>query len=420
MLCLLCGCLKCKESGKFNIPNLAKLKELVYILYLTMVILGFLCYTPIMATLPEKMVVTMKERVFFIAMPKQQVFDPASFPPDLSRVADVMVPLNGEDGAIRIAVWAAPPLYPSEVLPPMWLLCFPGATYRGLAYYDRQVAGATQWTWSMVRFLAQQGIGSLIVDTIGTGESCGVLSGEQITRQVAVNAYDHLVKELRDRLTSGTLVEGLAAVDSQRLWLAGVGHSLGGFLLVQTQSQWESFDALAVLGWGYHPANPLPDTGVESEALVHGWMQRAHNGFVSDLRLLLHPFLYSPDVPEELREADEADATVMPLGLLMSVMQQEGWREQASRISCPVYLGFAQTDVVNNPRIEPAAYSAATSITLFIQEGAAHCANFAQSRFTLWSDLAGWCRLRAVQDKGSGAFPFVITSSRNIRQGSFD
>lgn len=347
---------------------------------------------------------------------QKQVSDQSSFPAVLSRVADVRVPLDGESGDVAIAVWVVPPLNVSELLPTMWILCFPGATYRGLAYYDRQVPGYTDWTWSMARFLAQQGIGSVILDNVGTGESRVALPGERITCQFVADVYRQVVAQVRERLLTGTLFPGSGP--ASRLWLAGVGHSLGGFLLVQTQSQCEAcFDGLAVLGWGYHPANSLPDTGVEPEALIHGWVQRAQNGYVLDVRSLLRPFLYSSEVPEVLIRADEDDATVVPLGLLMDVMQPGGRSEQsqspAGRIHCPVYLGYGETDVVPNPRIEPAAFSAAVSITLFIQEGAAHCTNFAEGRFTLWHDLAGWCRLRAVQRKGRGAIPFATASGQH-------
>jgi len=347
-------------------------------------------------------------------MQKHEGSDSASFSSPY-RVDDVIVSLDGESDAIGVAAWVVPPLVESELLPAMWLLCFPGSTYRGLAYFDRQVPGSVDWAWSMVRFFAEQGIGSVIMDNVGTGESHMALSGERITRQFVACVYRQVVAQVRERLCTGTLLPERGPVPPSRLWLCGVGHSMGGYLLVQTQGtqdQGACFDGVAILGWGCHPANPLPDTGVEPEALQQGWVQRAQNGYVHDLRALLRPLLYSPDVPEDLIRADETDGTVVPLGLLIDLIQPGVSSEPAARIRCPVYLGYGAADVVPNPRMEPAAYSAAASITLFIQESAAHCANFAGSRFTLWHDLAGWCRLRAVQRKGRGAIPFASASGQ--------
>jgi hypothetical protein len=69
-----------------------------------------------------------------------------------------------------------------------WYLGIPGATYRGLSYFDRQVEGYAADTFSIARFLARHGIGLVVIDTLGTGESGIEASGELITRFVTAEA----------------------------------------------------------------------------------------------------------------------------------------------------------------------------------------------------------------------------------------
>jgi tetrahydrodipicolinate N-succinyltransferase len=48
-------------------------------------------------------------------------------------------------------------------------------------------------------------------------------------------------------LSEGTLADGLAPVGSATI--IGVGHSIGGGLVVLQQARWGSYDAIAVLGY---------------------------------------------------------------------------------------------------------------------------------------------------------------------------
>ncbi len=55
-----------------------------------------------------------------------------------------------------------------------------------------------------------------------------------------------------------------------------------------------------------------------------------------------------------------------------------------------MFICFAERDVCSAPHAEPAAYSAATDITLLLLSGSGHCHNFASSRVRLWERMSNW------------------------------
>jgi pimeloyl-ACP methyl ester carboxylesterase len=324
---------------------------------------------------------------------------PLSFPVDLKGI-----------GPAQIAAWAfAPtPETASDVLPSMWLLCIPGGTYRGLAYFDRQVPGYSPMAYSMVRWLASQGIGSIVIDNPGTGASVfqAQVSGIRLSRQVYADAYQQLVTQIRERLARGRLLPTLAPVDGDRLFLVGVGHSMGGMLATQLQASFGACDALCLLGWASLTLAQLPAD--QDPSALAAALSTEDDVLPESIRPAVHSFFYSPVVPSALIEADEQDATVLPGGLLEG-LQPRSLCEEAARLTCPLYLGFAaDCDVTNAPQREVAAYTSVRSLTLFVQSQAHHCANFAPTRFDLWDDIVSWVRVKAVQAKGAGLLPLAF------------
>ncbi len=297
-------------------------------------------------------------------------------------------------GQARIAAWAFPPHYPSDLLPAIWLFCLPGGGYRGLAYYDRQVPSHyAPHAYSMARTFAGNGIGSVVIDHLGTGSSTIDVHGELLTRPVLAAATDQALAQMRQHLEQGTLIPGLAKIPQESLWIAGVGHSMGGCLLTHMQGHYHHCDAVAILGWPNRAATvAMPGVDTPLEAM----MRMSPNGYVTGERNLVHPFFYSPGVPDALIDADEQDATAIPAGMLSDYGVPFVVAKFAAQIRCPVYLGFGEVDVTSAPREEPAAYLSSSSITVFVQAGAHHCANSEPNRFALWDDLAAWCRAKAA------------------------
>jgi hypothetical protein len=307
------------------------------------------------------------------------------------------------DSPTRIAAWVFAPHHASDLLPSLWLLCLPGGTYRGLAYFDRQVPGYTPYAYSMARWLAQRGLGSIVIDHLGTGESTGNVSADPLSAEQYADAYAHLAQQVREQLSAGTLIAGLAPLLPAHLWLAATGHSFGGRVATLTQSLSACFDALVLLG---SPSNDERVTlaqfgiGSDMETMWQHWASLAEQGCVRIPREQLRSFFYgSMDIPPELLVVDEIEATPIPLGLL-SLMLPGAVREAARTLTCPLFLGFGESDIIACPHSDPQAYALASSISLYVQRGASHCANFASNRFDLWTGLAAWCRATAVAANG--------------------
>ncbi len=284
----------------------------------------------------------------------------------------------------------------SELLPAMWVIGLPGGTYRGTAYYDRQVPSLVPFAYSMARHFAHAGIGFLTFDTLGTGDNT-LPNGERLTRHVLGDVYAHLVSEVRQGLLDGTLVANLSPVDSERLWIAGMGHSMGGLLLTQIQGAHNPFDATIMLGWAQ---GDMETPGVDLPALMGMW--KIENGYMistKDVRRAMRPFFYSPDVPTTLIQADELDACNVPSGLMEALEKPGLLAEMAAGIQGPVCLHFAERDVTSHPRSELAWYASASPITISIQPESSHCANFDRSNRKAWDFLASWCRGAARRDK---------------------
>lgn len=302
---------------------------------------------------------------------------------------------------VQVASWIFAPRTLSPFLPAMWLFAIPGGSYRGLAYYDRQVPGFPMLAYSMARFLAAQGIGVVVIDNVGTGASPVDIAGNLLTRQVYAALYQQLIAHLREQLIESRLPIQIEPVPAECLWFGIMGHSMGGFLATHLQATYGSGDGLAVLGWSNSSDAMTINKRLQ---LMPEQMQMLKSAFVgktalggqqlAQLRSWLRPLFYSATVPRALIEADERDATTIPSGLsecmIPGVVAQE-----AAQIHCPIFLSFGGTDMTDDPHREVTTYRSSTAITLLVQPEAHHCANFELSRPVLWKALASWCRTAA-------------------------
>jgi pimeloyl-ACP methyl ester carboxylesterase len=303
-----------------------------------------------------------------------------------------VVKLDGV-GETPIAAWAFLPSHGSS--PDRWAVCFPGATYTGLGYYDRQVPGCPPDTYSMARWFSARGIGVITIDNLGTGKSRVPASGWQLDRFLLADAYRFLVEQVRERLLCGMLVPALAPMDADRLFLVGIGHSMGGMLLTQVQATSAPFDAIALLGWASATMlTQLPGTSPDlfeqvAEAIT------PDGSLPTSLRPLIRPWFFSPAVSEAVIAADETDATVAPAAW-MREMQPHALVAEAARITCPLFLGFGGVDSTATPHKEVAAYPHVPSLTLFVQQDSHHCTNLEPGRFALWQALVDWMIAQAA------------------------
>lgn len=296
-------------------------------------------------------------------------------------------------GTAHLAAWIYPPQSSSAHVPTIWGLFLPGSTYAGRGYYDLQVPGCAEDSYSMARYLAQRGIGVVTFDHLGTGASVSDVSGEMLTWHRTASLYEQVVTQLRTRLEHGTLCAGQAPIEPQRLFLLGGGHSLGGFVLTEIEATYHCFDAVAFFGWAQGPRHPR--LRKQDPALRQVMSEQNGYMFIND-RSLLHWFLYGDPstVTDQVIAEDAAQAVAVPAGLFRELLT--GNDLQASQIACPVYLSFGQAiDMCESPRQEPHYYHACQDITCFLLPEAAHCANFSPQRQRLWTHLTAWIQTRA-------------------------
>jgi pimeloyl-ACP methyl ester carboxylesterase len=298
-----------------------------------------------------------------------------------------------------IAGWVfVPQIVAEEGAVSLWYLGIPGATYRGLSYFDCQVEGYPADAFSIARFLASQGIGLVVIDTLGTGESEIEANGELITRFVTAEANAQVLSQIRERLLAGMLVPELDAVPEDALFLGGFGHSMGAFQLTQLalllQERGAPLDAAIFAGWGHS----MPDyarVGIDAKGLIAVLTEQ--NGYYVIPRPLLRVMFYGPrpSVPAKLIEIDERDATVFPKGLLDEGLIPGIVAQEAGHLQCPVLTVLASYDFFPSAQQQGVFYRSTRLFTAFTQAHAAHC-NFEDSRHEYWRAIVGWTRMVAA------------------------
>ncbi len=220
--------------------------------------------------------------------------------------------------------------------------------------------------FSMSERFVGRGVAVVALDTLGMGESSRPARIEELTLEVAAAAHDAAVQGLRERFPRATIV--------------GIGHSLGGMLALAQQARHRSYDRLAILGWSARTIN------VELEAdhfLVDGdyrWLNRRR----------VHHLFHWDDVPPELIAADDANLVPTPRTLEDAAFQPGISEAHARAIDVPLFIGLGERDVSRDPHGEPALYTGAHDITLFVLPHSGHCHTFASTRTLLWDRLLAW------------------------------
>lgn len=295
-----------------------------------------------------------------------------------------------------IAGWVFVPRHqPGKEAAAVWYLGIPGASYRGLAYFDRQVEGYPAEEFSIARFLAKHGIGLVVIDTLGTGQSEVAVDGRLITRFVTAQANAQVLDQIRTRLLAGMLVPELDAVAEENLFLGGFGHSMGSMQLTQLAALLEDsgtpLDAAIFAGWSHGPVDyarlGLDETAIFTQVVTT-------NGYDTFPSGMARPMFYgpAPTVPAKLIEVDEADAVPTPNGLSAEMFIPGSVAREAGTLSCPILYVVAAHDLCTNAQAEGAVFHCTRLFTAYTQPAAAHC-NFEDSRQEYWRLIVDWSRM---------------------------
>jgi alpha-beta hydrolase superfamily lysophospholipase len=235
--------------------------------------------------------------------------------------------------------------------------------------------------YSFAEHFASRGRFVLALDHLGTGASSRPEPESGLSRPMIAEANhlltQHALEGLADGRWFGTPLKGDIAV-------TGVGHSMGGMMVITQQGRFATFDRIVVAGWtNYELRIPGIDASRISEQVLP-------SGYTLTPRAMMRSFFYSADVPEALIVADEAVGTVASATMSRDATRAGSVRAEAEAISCPIFLFYGDNEVTDMPAREVGFFPAAGDITLFVLSDMAHIHNFERRRAEWWERLDRW------------------------------
>jgi alpha-beta hydrolase superfamily lysophospholipase len=281
---------------------------------------------------------------------------------------------------------------------PTIVVAQPGGTYRR-DYYDLQPPGRSGY--SQARYFAERGIVFAALDYLGGGDSTRPADGDRLTLPVLADAAHGAFLALRDGLRGGTL----GAPPMPDAIFVGLGFSFGGGITILHQGRYGDYDAMMIYGYSplaadAHEGYDIPENwDALSEAERREIVSEANTRVVGGELPVYHgaPRFgawrshYLRDTDEELITYDEEQLqTLVPRMAGIDVMTHGFALPFAQRIECPVFLAFAEQDVVADPRVQARGYPRSYDIALSVIPNARHLVNFLDSRYILWDRTLAW------------------------------
>jgi pimeloyl-ACP methyl ester carboxylesterase len=302
------------------------------------------------------------------------------------------VPVEGEH-VLRGWVHAPGELDPGA--PPNVVFCLAGGRCT-TSYFDLEVRGHDGY--SMARHLAARGFVVVALDHLGLGASSPLDDICIVTPSVAAATHDHAVRDIASRLRTGTLVDGLPAFEPNAL--VGLGHSMGGMVIVAEQAEHRTFDAIVVLG---HSGDGTWEALTDDERLLMDVPREAREQAMVELarvrarglppetaRRAAPGSFFNADVPRAVKGAFGAQRTELLYSCALSTMVPGHTDAEKAAVKVPVLLAFGDHDLTDDYEGNAARYASSPDVTLFVLRDSAHCHNQASTREELWEGVAGW------------------------------
>ncbi|ARS26847.1 alpha/beta hydrolase [Sphingomonas sp. KC8] len=232
--------------------------------------------------------------------------------------------------------------------------------------------------YSFSRFFTDRGKVVLALDHLGMGDSSTPARESKLTRARIAAANAHALAETVRMLGDGTHAR------AHRVSVTGVGHSIGGMMVITQAAAFPAMHRVAVLGWANQPM-VLGDTDVAtlSQTLLA-------EGYIPTPREQMRGLFYLPDVPADIVAADEAAGTPTPSCLARDALTPQIVHDASAAIATPVFVLHSIVDTSPDPWGEAAYFKGSKDVTLSVLEGAAHCQNFATTRREHWERLDRW------------------------------
>jgi pimeloyl-ACP methyl ester carboxylesterase len=236
------------------------------------------------------------------------------------------------------------------------------------AYWNPPFAAES---YSFARWFTERGKAVLAIDMLGMGESSRPEPESKLSRQAIAAAHAEALRQTTANWTGHFSV-------------TGVGHSMGGMMIITQAAHHPEFDRVAVIGWANEPMI-LGDTDVTTLQ-----SQLPVSGYIATPREPMRKLFYADDVALSLIEADEKHASTTPVTLGREALTPGVVHGDAARITVPVLVVQSELDTSPAPEREGAYFGSAPSVELQTLERAAHCQNFATNRALHWERLNEW------------------------------
>ena len=254
------------------------------------------------------------------------------------------------------------------------LVCVHGGGYTR-AYWHPQFPDFPGY--SFAEHFCARNYAVLAIDLLGMGESSKPEPETLLSREIVAAACHQVTTEIVAGLQNGRWGSVPLVATT------GIGHSIGGMMVITQQAAHGSFDRLAVLGWANQP---LVLAGLDPAALAASIAP----GYLASPRAQMRPLFYAPDVPKTLIEADEAAGSTTPACLGRDALRPGIVHEAAAAITVPVFIMHGSIDTSPNPHGEVTFFSGTDNVALMRLPETAHCHNFATLRHRLWDRLESW------------------------------
>lgn len=231
--------------------------------------------------------------------------------------------------------------------------------------------------YSFAEHLTARGRTVLAIDLLGMGESSKPEPETLLSRAKVAAASHQAVTQIVRGLQDGRWAR------AARVIVTGIGHSIGGLMVITQAAGHPSFDRVAVLGWSNQPM-VLGDTDPATLAAS------ITPGYLASPRQTMRALFYAADVPLALIEADEACGTKTPACLGRDALTPGIVHAASAAIASPVFVMHSDVDTSPAPHGEVAFFSGSCDVTLMVLEDTAHCHNFGVLRHRLWDRLDRW------------------------------
>jgi pimeloyl-ACP methyl ester carboxylesterase len=226
-------------------------------------------------------------------------------------------------------------------------------------------------SYSFARWFTAKGKAVLTIDMLGMGESIKPEPESRLSSAIIAAAHADALRQVVAEL-------------ARPLSVTGIGHSMGGMMIIAQAVAHPVFDRVGVFGWANEPMI-LGDTDVAT--LQAGLIP---SGYLPTPREPMRTLFYWPDVPQALIAADEAHGSTTPACLGRAALTSGVMHEASKQIRVPVLLVQSAIDTSPAPDKERAYFSGSPSVELHRLKDAAHCQNFAGTRAKHWAELNEW------------------------------